>query len=241
MRGYNLLLERIKAAFQRERRTAANIAHELKTPIAELQLHSEVALRFAEGETVDRAVLEEVRGIAEQMGRQVGTILELARFESGQIPLEPEELDLGELARECWQHLRVVADAESKSLRWTGDEAARVFLDRAALSIIFSNLLSNAVEYSPPGSEIHLAMNRNGGCSMTLENQASDLENDDLDKLTEPFWRASTAREDRSHAGIGLALARRLVDLLELRMNFAVDSGLFRVSLHFPDRQVIRS
>jgi signal transduction histidine kinase len=66
-----------------------------------------------------------------------------------------------------------------------------------------------------------------------LSNAANGLASHDLDKLTEPFWRASTARDDRAHAGLGLSLARRFAELLEVGLSFELDRGLFRVRLDF--------
>jgi signal transduction histidine kinase len=103
------------------------------------------------------------------------------------------------------------------------------------LTIVLSNLLGNAVAYAPDGSAITCGLVRGtGGCSLVVSNPASGLRDEDLDKLTEPFWRASSAREDRTHAGIGLALSRRLAERLSLTLSFTLAGGLFAARLDFP-------
>jgi len=233
--GYNRLLERIRSSFERERRTTANIAHELKTPVAELMLQAEVALRYGIGPEDTIRALAGVHEIGEQMRRQITTLLDLARFESGRVPLEPEPVDLSAMVEECWVHVEPTMQTKGQSVRRNGAADAHVHMDRAALSIILGNLFSNAVEYAPRGAQILLGLESTAeGCSLVVENQSEDLLPEDLDKLTEPFWRSSHSRADRSHAGIGLALVRRLVDLLELRLSLSIHEGVFRVRLGFP-------
>jgi signal transduction histidine kinase len=76
---------------------------------------------------------------------------------------------------------------------------------------------------------------REGVCALWIENPAPDLDAGDVDKLVEPFWRASRARESREHAGLGLALVRRLSEILGADLTFRVEQGTFRVTLLFRD------
>jgi signal transduction histidine kinase len=72
-----------------------------------------------------------------------------------------------------------------------------------------------------------------GACELWISNPAAELRHEDLEKLTEPFWRASASREDRAHAGLGLALASRLAELLRAELSFELHNGTFRASLRF--------
>ena len=231
--SHNQMLGRIRTAFERERRTAANIAHELRTPVAELVLLAETAQRHRDDPLESERRLAELREIGEHMSGLIATLLELARMESGHVPLEVESIDLAEIVRACWTPLSAVADTKHQTLEAPG-RGPRVLADRAALSILLSNLLRNAVEHAPSGDRIWCTIEDLGPrCSFVLSNAANGLASHDLDKLTEPFWRASTARDDRAHAGLGLSLARRFAELLEVGLSFELDRGLFRVRLDF--------
>ncbi len=232
--SHNQMLERIRAAFERERRATANIAHELRTPVTELLILAETAERYPTdaGETARR--LGELREIGVQMSDRIATLLELARMESGHVLLEIESVDLAEMVRDCWSPLSAAAAARGQTFEIPLGQGPLVKADRAALSILLANLLGNAVAHAPAGDRIACdVQNGNGRCSLVLSNAANALSPRDLDKLTEPFWRASAAREDRSHAGIGLSLAGRLAELLGLELRFAIEGGLFRARLSF--------
>ncbi len=232
--NHNQMLQRIRMAFERERRTAANIAHELRTPVAELVVLAETVQRYGT-DPVERARhLGALREIGEQMSSLIATLLELARMESRHVPLEVEAVDLAEIVRDCWSPLSAAADAKRQTFQPLPGRGPLVRADRFALSILLANLLRNAVDHAPLGDQLRCAL-ENGGerCWFVLSNAANGLETADLDKLTEPFWRASTAREDRSHAGIGLSLARRFAELLEVELAFRLEHGLFQARLGF--------
>lgn len=233
--GVNRLVERLAAELQRERRTAANIAHELRTPVSELLVLSEVALRCADDPEHAFEALRQVRDVSLQMRRLIGTLLELARLESGQTPLEPEPVELAGLVRDCWQPLADEARARGLDFELSGAEPT-VDADRGALGILCANLLGNAVEHAPQGSRVECVLAPGPLPSLTLSNPANGLAPEDLDKLTEPFWRASASREDRRHVGLGLALARRLAELLDVELTFALDQGRFKARLCFGAR-----
>jgi len=232
--SHNHMLQRIQAAFARERRTAANIAHELRTPVAEMVALSETVQRD-EGTPRERERrLAELREIGQQMSALISTLLELGRMESGHVPLEVESVDLAEMVRDCWSPLSTFADVRNQTFESLDGKGPLVRADRVALSILLANLLRNAVEYAPEGDRIRCAVENGGArCWLVLSNAAQELSADDLDKLAEPFWRASSARGDRAHAGIGLSLARRFAELLEAELSFRLESGVFQARLGF--------
>ncbi len=240
--SHNQMLDRICRAFERERRTTANIAHELRTPVTELVILSEAAERWSDDPEKTARKLRELREIGGQMSTLISTLLELARMESGQVPLEIESIDLSEMVRDCWSAMPAASESKRFTLLSAENGASPpggpfVRADRAALSILLSNLLANAVEHAPAGDEIRCELGTEGERGvLVLSNGANGLKAADVDKLTEPFWRMSSARDDRSHAGLGLSLVARLAALLELDLRFRVEAGVFRVELGFSPR-----
>jgi two-component system sensor histidine kinase QseC len=232
--SHNQMLARICKAFERERRTSANIAHELRTPVAELLVLAETAQRYPTDPLENARRLGELREIAAQMSTLIATLLELARMESGRVPLEIEPVDLAEMVRDCWSPLSSVADAKRQKFQPLRGRGPLVRADRVALSILLANLLRNAVDHAPVGDQIGCEVENAGTrCQLVLSNAADGLAPEDLDKLTEPFWRSSKSREDRSHTGIGLSLVRRLAELLEVELSFQLDESVFQARLSF--------
>jgi len=233
--SHNQMLDRIQRAFERERRTTANIAHELRTPVTELVILTETAEHWADEPGRTSRKLRELREIGGQMSTLISTLLELARMESGQVPLEIESIDLAEMVRDCWSAMPAASGTRRLVLRAPSDGGPFVRADRAALSILLSNLMANAADHAPPGDEIlcELGSTDQRG-TLVLSNAANGLQAADVDKLTEPFWRMSSARDDRKHAGLGLSLVARLAALLEFELAFRVEAGVFRVELGFP-------
>ncbi len=233
--SHNQMLDRIRAAFERERRTTANIAHELRTPITELVILSEAAERWGDDPVEMSRRLRELREIGGQMSTLISTLLELARMESGQVALEIEPIDLSETVRACWGSLAATAEANALTFQGPDGDGPLVRADRAALSILLANLLSNAVEHAPAGDRIGCQVgSTNGRGFLVLSNAANGLAAQDLDKLAEPFWRVNSSADNRHHVGLGLSLVARLAALLQLELSFRVEGGEFRVELGFP-------
>jgi two-component system sensor histidine kinase QseC len=232
-RTTNALIRRVQAALERERRTTADIAHELRTPISELVMIAEVALRNGrDAEGLARS-LGGVRDVAWRMGRSVATLLKLARLEQGSERSRPAQIDLGGLLQEL---LRSAAAVEQDRELEVEDLVARgelVEADEDVLRIVVSNLAGNALHYAPRGGRVRFWLERDGGGAwrLVIENDAPDLTPEDLRWLTEPFWRKDGARADRNRSGLGLALSQALVERVGLRLELELQGSRFRAIL----------
>ena len=207
----NDLLARLQASFERERRFSADLAHELRTPLAELRSHAEVAMEWPEGEATEkhRQTLE----IALQMEAMVTRLLELTRCENGKISPQFESVLLAPLVQQVWQS--VIHKANGRKLAFVFDmpQNATIQTDRTLFRSILANLFSNAVEYSPTNGrgEIRWAGDRG---EFTVSNSVHDLNADDVPHLFERLWRKDKSRTGSEHCGLGLALTREFAELL---------------------------
>ncbi|MDB6128165.1 MAG: Histidine kinase [Verrucomicrobia bacterium] len=212
-RRLNALLERLENSFERERRVSGAMAHELRTPIAELRNLAECALKWPESR--DPETDRDALAIAQQMELIVTRLLALARSESGRAQPVVEPVDLVTAITQAWQPL--AARAEEKHCRVSLQAASLVVsTDSVLLRSILTNLLENAVEYCPANGAIGIELRpgAGGNFSLAISNPAPDLTPADAGRLFERFWRKESSRSDSSHAGLGLSLVRAFAQAL---------------------------
>ena len=212
--GLNSLLERLEESFKRERRFSADLAHELRTPIAELRSLAETHITFPENNGQELA--QDAREIALQMQSLVVKLLWLYRSEHGQLPVNPEPLDARELIDELWSPRRETA--ERKRIAFTSDiqPDSGLSTDRTLFTSILRNLLDNAAEYTPLDGAIHVEYREaDRRFQLTVSNTTDMPDPTECRNMFDRFWRGDRARVSGQHAGLGLAIVQSFCDLLK--------------------------
>jgi len=206
----NDLLGRLEGSFERERRFSADLAHELRTPLAELRSLAEVELAWPEGETEKyHATLN----IALQMEAMVTRLLELARSENGKISLQFESVLLAPLVEEVWHPLAARANGKQLAFDFKVPPDAVIQTDRALFRAILTNLFSNAVDYAPQNGRGEISWEGGLG-QLTVSNTVDDLNAADVPHLFERLWRKDKSRTGGDHCGLGLAVSHTFAELL---------------------------
>ena len=220
------LIRRAVAALQRERRTTADIAHQLRTPISEILTVSEVALRGgAQNGSATRA-LGTTRDVAWRMGRAVSTLLQLARLEGGTDGFEEAAVPVGAVAREQLRSLAALERERGLTVQLAIDEEAVILGSREVVEIVLGNLLSNALYYAPEGSTVHCTLTGEGPeWRLAVDNEAPGIRPEDLEALTQPFWRKERERTDGDRSGLGLALSTALSERTGTELRFELEAG----------------
>ncbi len=214
----NNLLSRIENSFTRERRFSADVAHELRTPIAELRTLAEVALKWPE--EINEATLKEALAIALQMESIATGLLALARCENGLVSLHPEKIGLDALVREVYQPLEARARAKQIAVSLEVPKDACWFTDRTILRSIFTNLVSNALDHTPSGGAIKARIEKNQtGERFVILNSSNGLAPEDMPHMFERFWQKDAARSSSDHCGLGLSLARAYAQSLDMKLD----------------------
>lgn len=237
-RRLNESLERLETAFKRERRFTADVAHELRTPIAELRTLADVALKWQGDLETSAGYFRDAQEIAKQMGKIVGTLLALSRCQSGSMAIVQENVVLDEVVEEAWNSRAEQAARRDLAVSFEVPASFVLETDRTMLLTMVANLLSNAVEYTPLGGSIDCRAEANGSeARLVVSNDTDSLHLDDLACLFEPFWRKDPARTDSSHSGLGLALVAAYADVLggRIETNLGPNSTL-SVSLALPHK-----
>jgi len=235
----NELLSRLEASFNRERQFNADVAHELRTPLAGIRSTIEVALTRKRDSVEYRAALSDCLEIAAGMQSVVNSLLMLARLDARQITFKTEEIRLAELVNNYW---RPLADrAYERQIVLQNDIGPEVTfpLDREHLSMILANLLDNAVEYANERGHIWTAARRFGNSvEITISNTGCQLTAEQIAHVFDFFWRGDSSRLGTgTHCGLGLALVQRLVRALGGGVTAELQQdGIFAVQLIFPIR-----
>lgn len=213
---------------ERERRLSRSVAHELRTPVAEIAAVTELAQRRHDVEGL-RQALDSVRDVNARMQRGIEALLALARFESGQEAPQVDPLDLAALLRQLagsggeeWEagRLRLLLPVEA----W-------VVCDAGMLERIATNLLLNAMEYGDADAPVEAALEQaTDGWWLQVRNRATGLADVDLARFGERHWRGDREADPR-HAGLGLALVRAMAAALGLQLRFTLQEGQLQAAL----------
>jgi heavy metal sensor kinase len=209
-------LEQLQRAFLREKQATADISHELRTPLAALLTTTEVGLRKPRPAEEYRQLLADCRAIGKQLSQQVERLLALARLDAGVDTLRPQRIDVTELARQCAELVRPLAEARELSLHVHQDGPATLTTDADKLREVLTNLLHNAIEYNRPQGRVDLTVKRDNG---TLHVEVSDtgigIAPEARQHIFQRFFRADPSRQEAGlHAGLGLAIVKGYVDLM---------------------------
>ncbi|MGD9365513.1 MAG: ATP-binding protein [Desulfobacteraceae bacterium] len=228
----NRLLDRLSASFKREKQFSSNVAHELRTTLAELRTMAEVGGRWPDDKEMIKDFFDDLLDVTEDMYYTITNLLELARCESGKQEIEEHPVNLAELVQETWNRFADQAGEKGLEIDNRLDHVI-VQTDRRKVELILVNLFKNAVEYSPPNEKIIVSTKRDGtAIGLTFVNTTHDLDESDLASLFDRYWRKDAARTSRHHVGLGLSLVKALADALNLNLSPRLRHGkTFQIEL----------
>lgn len=223
----NKLLDRIESAIQREKQFTSDASHELRTPLAVVKGTLEVLIRkprnTAEYEEKIKYCISEV----DRLNRLVDQLLLLARFENHRAEITNTELALTEIIMESLERYSSKIAQQKLSIDFTFDRHFYINSDGYLVSIIVTNLLSNALKYSNPGGVVKIILSEDDeGVTCSFIDLGIGIAEADLDKIFDQFFRSqATERRDIKGTGLGLSLAKRLCDLLSISLTVTSKPG----------------
>jgi two-component system sensor histidine kinase QseC len=221
----NRLLAHIEDLLRREHRFIADAAHEMRTPLAILRLHAQNA-QAANTDAERQKALGYLIGGVDRLTRVVNQLLTLARVEPRLGQRATIEVDLGEVVTDILAELTPwILDRGLEPSLEIGAGDLRLAIDAGALGIALQNLVSNAVEHSPPGGRITVSLKRLGSrFELTVEDEGSGIDKASLTRVFERFY----SRNSPNGAGLGLSIVATIIERMggQVRLDNRADGGL---------------
>jgi signal transduction histidine kinase len=208
---FDTMAERVRSLLESKQQLLRDVSHELRSPLARLQIALSLAQRGAPNAAEH---LARIGREADRLEQLIGRALMLVRLERPGV-IATERIDAGALLEEIAADVAIEADARELRVDRSIAGALEVAGDREVLRSAFENVLRNAVRYSPAGSQVMLRARRSGNSvEILIEDQGPGVPEKDLALIFEPFYRVDAAR-DRAEGGegLGLAIAARAVAL----------------------------
>lgn len=212
--AFNGVMDRLQEAFARLDQFAADVAHELRTPVHNLRGGIEVAL--GQDRTPDdyRRVLAAALNEADRLGRLVDRLLFLAQAEDPRREVRREATDVTGELNEVREFFAPVAAESGVTIQVIAVEGLTFPLDRALFQRAVSNLVGNALAHTPAGGRVHLmAGTGRTGLWVTVGDTGTGILPEDLPHLFDRYFRSQAARASGRGVGLGLAIVRRVTEL----------------------------
>lgn len=192
----------------------ANVSHELKTPLAVMGNYAALLRQPGLSEQERREYASAIEQSARRLAQLITNILKLNKLENQQIFPKTEEFDLGEQLYESLLQFEELWEQKELNIETDIEENIRIRSDRELLSLVWNNLISNAVKFTPEGGTVSVSLKavtdsvvvcvRDTGCGMKPETGKH---------IFEKFYQGDTSHSTQGN-GLGLALVKRVVDIL---------------------------
>ena len=206
-------LDRMKSDF------VSNVSHELRTPLTAIKGSVDNMLDGILGPLTDKQTryLSRINSNADRLGRLIGDLLDLSRIEAGKIDLRPAKVAVMAIVKEVAEALRTLAADKLISIEVLGaDEHVDVWADRDKVLQILTNLIGNAVKFTPPHGRVAIAVERHDAewVKLAVADNGPGVPPEEAVKIFDKFYQAQqTNKVNVKGTGLGLAISKALVEL----------------------------
>jgi two-component system heavy metal sensor histidine kinase CusS len=230
----NRMLDRLQRAFAQLSQFSSDLAHDMRTPLANMISASEITLSRQRSTEEYEAILDSNIEECQRLQRMIETMLFLARADHSKEPLRLGLLDCHEEFARLTSYFEGVA--ENKDVHFAVDGAIQVRADPSMLRRAVSNLVSNALEHADAESEIALRAYRSGEfVAVEVTNNGQTIPPEQIGKIFDRFYRINSARQGSAkNMGLGLAIVRSIMELHRGRVDVVSRAGLTTFTLYFP-------
>ena len=209
--AFDHMLDRLEDSFTRLSQFSADLAHELRTPVANLRGQSEVALRRPRTPEEYREVIESNVAECERLSGIIDNLLFLARAEAANETVDRKTFDGSAAIAKIADFYATVAEERNVSITCAGD--GELFADPALFDRAVGNLVDNALRYTPDGGRIEIAIaQRDGQAEISVRDNGSGIPDEHVPRIFDRFYRVDSSRSSRG-TGLGLALVKSIAEL----------------------------
>jgi two-component system OmpR family sensor kinase len=222
--AFNETLERLENLFETQRRFLADVSHELRTPLTAIRGNVDLIRRMGEADPIS---LDAIASEVDRMTRMVRDLLILVQAETGNLPLAQDVVELDTLLLEVYQQAKVLANSKFE-IKLGQEDQARARGDRDRLKQVLLNLVANALDHSPSGGTVIMALSCVGDYArLTVTDSGPGIPKEDLPYIFERFYRVETSRKrkDSGGAGLGLSIAYWITKSHNGRIEVASEVG----------------
>jgi two-component system heavy metal sensor histidine kinase CusS len=234
--AFNAMLDRLEEGVQRLSGFAADLAHDLRTPINALMMQTQVALGQERSIEEYQVLLASNQEEYERLSRMIENTLFLARAENAQLALSRERLDLKRELVHIADYFEMLAEDRGLQLKVGPMPPDPLFADPMLLRRAVNNLMSNAVTYTPPGGQVRLDVRLEGPwIAIAVTNSGEGIPAFDLERVFDRYYQADPARASGSSVGLGLPIVRVIMHLHGGSAQAEIHAGFDTVfTLRFP-------
>ncbi|MBR3152495.1 MAG: PAS domain-containing protein [Clostridia bacterium] len=206
----------------------ADVSHELKTPITSILGYADTLLEGECDEEISKKFLERISDQAKRMSVLVTDLLTLSRYDSDMVVTQKTEFDLGELVKNTYDNL--IFEIEKKKQKaecFVTADVPYVYADRAGIERVVTNILTNAIKYTPEGGEIKIYVGFvYNDAYIKIIDTGIGIPEEDLEKIFERFYRVDKARtREMGGTGLGLAIAKEIIERNDSRIDIKSELG----------------
>jgi signal transduction histidine kinase len=211
------MLDGLHRAFTQQREFLANAAHELKTPVAILKSTLQSLLQRPRTSEEYRAGVEEALDDMARLEKLLHSMLRLARAEqwaAGNLSRDLAPVDVAMTCQLAIERVQAVAQQRNVTIDFTADGPMRLPADADDLALVWSNLLENAIRFSPSGETVRMRLHANNGNGyVEVADKGPGIPASELSRIFERFHRADSSRaRDSGGYGLGLAISKALIE-----------------------------
>lgn len=201
-----------EAASRARDEVLATVSHDLRNPIGTIFTSAALLLDLPLDETQRERQVQIIKRTAERMNRLIQDLLDASRMEAGHFTVEPHPVTVRSLVDDAHEMLAPIADAEGVTLTEEIEDASmRVLADAERIQRVLSNLVGNAVRFTPRGGTIRVRAEPDGHmCRFSVNDEGPGIPEENLERVFDRYWQAKTG--STGGAGLGLAIAQGIVD-----------------------------
>lgn len=192
----------------------SNMSHELRTPMHAIMSFSSLGIKRTEDDKVKR-YLENIHTSGERLTKLLDDLLDLSKLESGKLIPEFVETDLTNIVYEVIDEIGVLVQEKNILLDFKCNRPCLVQLDKKLITQVIVNLISNAIKFSPEGSEIKISIseNKNNSIVFSVVDDGIGIPKDELKDVFDSFVQSSKTRSDGGGTGLGLPISKEIIEL----------------------------